>query len=156
MSMELHVLSDRQLNSITEWQQAIDAEAYPLQLDGDNHLAAVDGFLPARMNGQRTGFECFHDDANETMRFLGDDHFDHRWKYALGFRWLGSRFEELEAAWMAATAYAARTDGIIFDHEEGKVLLPQEGRELIAKFISERPRIKALLEDIEGRFSKKP
>jgi hypothetical protein len=57
---------------------------------------------------------------------------------------------------MAATAYAAATAGIIFDHEEGRVFTPQQGRELVAKFVSDRPRIKAFLEDIERQLSKKP
>ncbi len=156
MAMELHVLSDRRLNSIAEWQHAIAAEKYSLQLDADTRLAAVDGFVPAQMNGLETGFECFNDNAPETMNFLGHDQFDRRWKYALGFRWRGSSFEELQAAWMAATAYAAATGGIIFDHEEGKVLTPQQGRERVAKFASEVPRIKARLEEIKKQFSQKP
>lgn len=156
MAMELHVLSDRRLNSIAEWQQAIDAEKYPLQLGADMNPGAVDGLLPAVMNGQQVGFECFNDRAPETMNFLGNDQFNRPWKYALGFRWRGSGFEELKAAWMAATAYAAATGGIIFDHEEGKVLTPQQGRKLAAKFISESPRIKARLEEIKKQFSQNP
>jgi hypothetical protein len=155
MAMELHVLSDRRLSAVGEWQHAIDIEGYPLRLDGDTQPDAVDGFVPAEMNGQPTGFECFNDKAHETMKFLGNDQFDRRWKYALGFRWRGSSFEELQAAWMAAIAYAAATGGIIFDHEEGRVFTPQQGREQVAKFVSESPRIKARLEDIKKRFSKK-
>ena len=148
MSTELHVLSDRRLNSVTEWQRAIDAEGYQLRLAADVSLATASGMLPVTLEGKQTGFECYHDDAMETMRFLGVSNFTHFWNYALGLR-LGGDFSALEAAWMAATAYAAATGGIIFDHEEGKVFTVLQGRELIAKFINNRPLIKAFMDDIE-------
>lgn len=156
MAMELHVLSDRRLSATVEWQNALDIEGYPLRLDGETSLAAVDGLVPAALNGEQAGFECFNDKASETTSFLGSDHFDRRWKYALGFRWRGSNFEELQAAWMAATAYAAATDGIIFDHEEGKIFTPQQAREQVAKFVNNHSRIKATLENIKQQFSTKP
>ncbi|MGB6349061.1 MAG: hypothetical protein WBG10_03450 [Pseudolabrys sp.] len=155
MAMELQVFSDHRLNSTAEWQHAIDAQNFALRLAGDVHFASTSGFLPAMLEGNQTGFECFHDDAWEAMRFLGVGNFDHLWKYALGFRWRGD-FSELEAAWMAATAYAAITKGIIFDHEEGRVFTPQQGRELVAKFVSERPQVKAFLEEVKRKFSIKP
>jgi hypothetical protein len=155
MAMELQVFSDRRLNSISEWQRAIDGEGFPLRLAGDVHLATTDGFLPAKLEDKQTGFECFHDDAWQAMRFLGVSHFSHFWKYALGFRW-GGNFAELESAWMAATAYAVATAGIIFDHEEGRVFTPQQGRELVIKLLAERPRAKAFMEDIARKLSTKP
>ena len=155
MSMELHVLSDRPLNSVAEWQRAIDREGFQLRLSSDIQFATASGMLPVTLEGKQTGFECYHDDALETIRFLGASHFTHFWKYALGLRW-GADFLALEAAWMAATAYAASTAGIILDHEEGKVFMPQQGRDLIEKFASERPHIKSFIEDIEKRLSTKP
>src|SRR6185437_11952818 len=120
MSMELHVLSDLQLKSIGEWQQAIENEKYPLQLASDTNLSSVDGLLPSIIEGRRTGFECYHDDSIETMGFLGWNHFPHRWTFAIGLRWRGD-IDELLAAWMAATAYAAATAGVVFDHEQAIV-----------------------------------
>jgi hypothetical protein len=155
MAMELHVLSDRQLNSAAEWQHAINKEAYPLQLDSDFHLGSVKGFLFAKLSGSRTGFECFHDDALETMTFLGKDHFGHRWKYALGFRWRGSNIDELQASWMAATAYAAATAGIIFDHEAGRSIAPQEARRVVGNIVRDTPRLESLLAEIKKQFEKK-
>jgi hypothetical protein len=155
MSMELHVFCDRRLNSIAEWQHAIDAEGFQLLLAGDVDLATASGMLPATLEGGQTGFESYYDDALKTMRFLGVSHFTHFWKYALGLRW-GADLLGLEAAWMAATAYAAATGGIIFDHQEGKVFTVKQSRDLIAKFIDERPRIKAFLDNIERRYPKKP
>lgn len=152
MSMELHVLSDKQVTSIAEWQRAIDAERFPLRLVADINVAAVDGFLPATLDGRETGFECFHDDASETMKDLGVSSFDHAWRFALGLRWLGSRIDELYAAWMAAAAYAEATGGVIFDHEEGKVLSPRQARASIAKLVRDRPRAEALMEEVRKRF----
>lgn len=153
--MELHVLSDRRLTSIAEWQRAVDAEGYPLHLAGDVHFVTASGMLPVTLEATQTGFECYHDDAMETIRFLGVSNFSHFWKYALGFRW-GADYSALEAVWMAAIAYTSATAGIIFDHEEGRVYTPQQGRELATKLVSDRPYIKALLEEIVRKFSNKP
>lgn len=153
MAMELQVFSDRRLNSVAEWQHAIDAEGFPVRLAGDVQLPATSGLLPAKLDGHQTGFECYQDNAKEAMNSLGMRNFNHPWQYALGFRW-GGDFSQMEAAWMAATAYAAATGGIIFDHEEGRVFTTQQGRELIIKFVTERPRLKAIVEDIVRRVTK--
>jgi len=57
---------------------------------------------------------------------------------------------------MAATAYAVATAGIIFDHEEGRVFTPQQGRELVIKLLAERPRVKAFMADVARKLSTKP
>ena len=155
MSMELHVLSDRTLDSVAEWQRAIDREGFQLRLSNDVHFPTARGMLPVTLEGKQTGFECYHDDAMETIRFLGASHFTHFWKFALGLRW-GADFSALEAAWMAGTAYAASANGIIFDHEEEKVFTSQQGREVVAKLVSDRPRIKAFMEELERKRSVKP
>ena len=46
MSMELHVLSDRPLNSVVEWQRAIDREGFQLRLSSDIQFATASGMLP--------------------------------------------------------------------------------------------------------------
>lgn len=153
MSMELHVLSDRRLASIAEWQHAIDAEGFPLVLAADVDLAMARGFLPATLQGRQSGFESYDDDAARTLDFLGRNHFDRPWRHALGFRWLGSRFDELETAWMAATAYAAATAGIVFDHEEGKVFTPAEARETVRTIQRDRPATEAIMQQVKDRFS---
>ena len=141
MSMELHVFSDRQLGSIAEWQLAIDTEGFPLQLAAEVDLASAEGLVPAILDGRQTGFECFHDDAAEALDNLNKKYFDRRWRFALGLRWLGSRMDEFYAAWMAATAYARATEGVVFDYEESRVFQPQEAVELIRSFESNRSRI---------------
>jgi hypothetical protein len=150
--MEIEVFSDRRLNSIAEWQRAIGIEKFPLRLDADVKFESSRGFIPAMLDGNKTGFECFHDDANEAMSAL-EQHFSHPWQFALGFRWVGSRVDELQAAWMAATAYAAATDGIVFDCEESKALKPQEARDVIHRIKQEIPRMEQLLSEIAKKFS---
>jgi hypothetical protein len=152
MAMEMHVLSDRRLNSIAEWQRAIDAETFPLRLDSSVQFNSAEGFLPSRLVDKITGFECYHDDANHTMNFLGVSNFGHRWKYALGFRWRGDA-AELQAAWMAATAYAAATGGIVFDHEEGKVFTPPQARETVRDIVRDLPAMEAILQEIKKKFA---
>ena len=64
----------------------------------------------------------------EMHEMLSTD-FGHDWKYVLAFRWRGD-FNELRAAWIAGSAYAQATDGIVFDDQEGKVRSPAEAREV--------------------------
>ena len=153
--MELHILSDRRLLSTREWQAAIDAQGYPLQLQSDTDLASASGFLPVRLNNGTTGFECFNDDAAQTMKFLGESNFDHPWRFALGMRWLGSRGMELQSAWMAAIAYATAVDGIIFDHEEGRVFTPEQARVVLRDVVRGLASLDAILVKVKERFSPK-
>lgn len=131
MSMELWVFSDKQLRTIAEWQLAIDAEGYPLALSDEILFEQLKGFLPMHLRAELTGFECYHDDAAEMIRENPDIDFGHAWKYLLGFRWLGSKVSELRAAWMAGTAYAQATDGVIFDDQEGKLRKAAQAREVV-------------------------
>jgi hypothetical protein len=131
MSMELWVFSDRQVNSIAEWQAVIDAEGYPLQLSPEVVLEELGGFCPMQLNGELTGFECYHDDATEFMQNYPNVDFGRPWKYVLGFRWLGSHINELRAAWVAATAYAQAADGVIVDDQELKIHTPTDARDVV-------------------------
>jgi hypothetical protein len=129
MAMELWVLSDRQLNSIPDWQRAIDAEGFPLRLSAERPFENLNGFMPAYLRGERTGFECSHWPAGEFMRDMSKIDFGHEWKYVLAFRWRAD-FNELRAAWIAGSAYARATDGIVFDDQEGKVRNAAEAGEV--------------------------
>jgi hypothetical protein len=131
MSMELWIFSDRQLSSITEWQAVIDAENYPLQLSDEKPFEKLNGFLPTRLRGELTGFECYHDDAGELMLKNAGLNFGHEWKYVLAFRWLGSKEDETLAAWMAGTAYARATDGVIFNDQDSKSRTASESQEVV-------------------------
>lgn len=120
MAMEIFVLSDRELISVAEWQAAIDAEGYVLRLASDIEVDVHSGFLPAHLRGEPTGFECNRFAADEFMSEMRDVDFGHDWKYGLGFRWRGD-FNEMRAAWIAASAYAKAADGVVFDDQEGIV-----------------------------------
>lgn len=120
MAMETFVLSDRELSSVSEWQTAIDAEGFPLQLSPDVQLETHAGFLPAYLHGELTGFECDHFPADEFMSEMSDIDLGHDWKYVLAFRWRGD-FNEMRAALIAGAAYAKATDGVVFDDQERKV-----------------------------------
>jgi hypothetical protein len=131
MSMELQVLSDKQLYSIAEWQAAIDTEGFPLRLAEGRRMDTIDGFLPSYLQNRLTGFECSWWDAGEVVAAHPATSFGHAWKYALGFRWAGSKRDEMRAAWMAAVAYARATDGVVFDDLDGKVRSPEEALTIV-------------------------
>jgi hypothetical protein len=152
MSMGLHVLSDQRLNNSAEWQHAMNLASYPVQLSDGFQFASINGFAPVALNGTQTGFECFHDDVSKAMDFLGRENFGYQWKYALAFRWRGTSLDELQAAWMAATAYAAATGGIVFDHEAGKVLTLREARAAVDQIIRNIPRMAEALATIRKEF----
>jgi hypothetical protein len=150
MSMEIHVLSDRQLNSITDWQQAIDAEGLTLQLSTARSFQSLKGFLPAQSGETRTGFECYHDDAAELLVDHKSVDFGHAWKFALSFRWGGNLMECL-AAYVAAAAYAKAADGIVFDPEEGQILAPQEAAEYARQMETDLPAVQAELDRMRAQ-----
>jgi hypothetical protein len=131
MSIEIHVLSDRQLPSIAAWQQAITVEAFALALEVE--LEKASGFVPAFLSGRQSGFELYHDDAAELMETYTDTPglvFDHAWKHALSFRW-GSLDHEGISAFMAATAYARATGGVVFEPQEGVLMAPDQSKEVV-------------------------
>ena len=131
MSMELWVLSNRQLSSMAEWQAAIDAEKYPLKLSDKELFEKLNGFLPSELRGELTGFECYHDDVGELARHNGGLNFGREWKYAIGLRWLGSKEDEALAAWMAGTAYARAADGIVINDQDNQLRTAVQSAEVV-------------------------
>ena len=155
MTMSLYVFSDKQVHSIAEWQAAIDREEYPLQLSPDMVFEQLSGFFPVHLRGELTGFECYHPDlADVQENVIPDIDLGHEWKFVLGFVWLGNRWNELLAAWMAATAYAEVTGGVIFDCEaEGRFCTPAEARALVQHF--ESPESLARMQAIRDELRRK-
>jgi len=156
MSMELRLFSDRRLDSISEWQRAIDAEDFPLHLSDETTLDKVNGFLPSYLHDRLTGFECNHWNANEVMAENPDIDFGHDWKYVLAFRWLGSKQDEAVAAWMAATAYARATDGVVFDDQEGKLRTAPQALEVVHDLESDDQHIIAQVREALRQRRLKP
>jgi hypothetical protein len=148
MAMELFVLSDKQLNSVADWQGAIDGEGFPLRLDGNKSIAALSGFLPALLRDTKTGFECDNWPSEEFMREMPGVDFGHPWKHVLAFRW-GGNLSQVPAVWMAATAYAKATDGVVFDEEQSKVFSPADARNTVDEIEREMPEMEALLRNLK-------
>jgi hypothetical protein len=125
MSMEIYVLSDRQLNSLAEWQKAIDAGGFALALSSGRPFPALGGFLPVKVMGAQSGFECDHWKAGDVQKTYSDIGFSHQWQYCLAFRW-GADLKACLAAYMAAAAYTFATNGALLDCEQGALLSARE------------------------------
>ena len=145
--MEIYVLSDKRLSSMEEWQQAIDKEGFDLRIAADRSFETLKGHLPAWWKEKRAGFECDHWDARELMAECHDVHFGRQWAHALAFRW-GADLKACISAYMAATAYAAASEGVIFDCEEGKTKTPEQARETARKIEAEFPTFEARMNEI--------
>jgi len=152
--MEIWVLSDKQLNSVTEWQAAIDAEGYPLQLGADMTFEALRGFFPMQLRGERSGCECYHDPADELIKTNSHVDFGHVWKYALGFRW-GGNLKEMQSAWMAATAYAAATSGVVVDDQELKIRTAEESRREVNEIVQGIPKMEEMLRNFKASLAER-
>lgn len=125
MSIEIFVLSDRLLSSITEWQQAIDKEGFNLRLDTSRPFEVLSGYLPALRGDQEAGFECDHWTMADLTEGSSDTEFERDWAHVLAFRF-GGNFFELWGANVAATAYARATGGVVYDGEAGEILTPDQ------------------------------
>jgi hypothetical protein len=149
MSMEICVLSNAQLDSISEWQKAIDAEGFSLQLADNEPLAQLKGFLPITLGEKQTGFECYHVDPHEMIDTYHDVQFGGEWKYAFIFVWIGD-FSEMLAASMAGVAYARATEGIVFDPQAGQILTPVEASKIVQDMERNMPKLEAEMRKTEG------
>ena len=131
MSIEIFVMSDRRLGSIAEWQKAIEQEGFNLRLDDSRPFASIGGHLPAWRGSDPAGFECDHWDPADLLDDddLADIDFRRRWTQTLAFRF-GGDFLALWGAFVAATAYARATGGVVFDGEGGEVLTPDKAAEI--------------------------
>lgn len=150
MAMQICVLADSRLSSIAEWQKAIDAEGFPLQLsDADPNRN-----LAARLRDEETSIEYGIYDFRELKETYKRVSFGRDWKYAVAFTW-SSEFAEEIAAWMAATAYGRATGGVIFDEQEGKIFTPDESRQITRGIEERRPELEAALRSYVERLSAK-
>jgi hypothetical protein len=148
MSMEICVLSDVRLSSIAEWRRALDVEGFPLRLSYDKPLVQFSGFLPAYLNDKLTGFECHHIEPSEIVSTYPEIQFGHPWKYVITFIWIGD-FSEMQAAWMAVTAYARATAGVIFDEESGQLYAPPQAAQAVQDIVREIPKLEAMMRDLK-------
>ncbi len=150
MSMEICVLSDTKLNSISEWQQAIDVEGFALQLSRDGQFTELNGFLPSILRDKQTGFECYHVSPRELFDTYDNIQFGREWKYALELVW-GGNFTEMQAACMAATAYARATSGIVFDPQASQLLTASQAFEVVQDNERVLPQLEARARELRNR-----
>ena len=151
--MEIYIFSDIQLPSIATWQHAIDVDGIPLRLSTALSFAELSGVLPVQLRDKQSAFECDHWNAAELMTELSDVDFGHRWKYVLAFRWTGNPYEGI-AAYMAASAYAKATGGVVFDCEEGKIISPDRAGEIAGELEQSIPLMEEALRRAQEKFRK--
>jgi hypothetical protein len=101
-----------------------------LRLVGEGLIKDIDGFLPSTLGDRRAGFECYDVDSKEMIDTYKHIQFGHEWKHALVLLW-GGDFAEMQSAWMAATAYARATSGIIFDPQASQLFSASEALEIV-------------------------
>ena len=129
MSMEVYVLSDKQLTSVSQWQSAIDAEGFGLHLPSSLSLVGLDGVIPCQLGDTRTGFECNNLNFNDFKEETSHRGLSQTWTNVLVLRWGADPYASA-AAYMAAAAYAQATGGSVFDGEEGKLLSTDRAMEV--------------------------
>ncbi len=154
MSMQICVLSELRLDSTSEWQQALDAESFPLQLSSDKPLAQTSGFMPVDLRAKRTGFECHRCEPTDIVDSYPEIDCDRAWNCVTSFVW-GGDLNEMQAAWMAAAAYARATKGIVFDEQEGKLLSPEEAIQAAHDLEHTAPKAEAVLRYVMQQLSVK-
>ncbi len=151
MSIEISVLSDIQLSTVTEWQGAIDAEEFPLQLT-DAPLDQHGGSLTGLLCGNEISIEYRVEDFGRLKEFYKKVNFGRDWKCLLAIPWIRG-IDGLTTAWMAATAYARATEGVVFDPQEGKVFNSSEALAIVQDIVRARPAADALLKSLGERRS---
>lgn len=77
-----------------------------------------------------------------------DVDFGHAWKLVLAFR-IGASFKSLLGAWIAATAYARATDGIVFDEADAKLNPPDDALKLIRNLERDLPRFEQQMKELQ-------
>lgn len=60
----------------------------------------------------------------------------------------GGNLNQVPAVWMAATAYAKATDGVVFDEEEGKIRSAVDARTVVDDIERELPEMEAMLRQL--------
>ena len=151
MSMELHVLSDRQLETTAVWQQAIQHDGFPLQFQISVRLLDSRGFVPVKLNGKETGFECVRWEAAALYQENPKIDVGRRYRFALALRW-GGDIDGGVSAYFAASSYARSTDGVIFDGEEAKIISAQRAAEIGREIEGSEALIQKAVEAVMARF----
>lgn len=152
MSMQICVLADSKLGSIAEWQEAIDTDKFPLRLSSPE----PNRNLGARLNEEETSIEYGIYDFSELKNTYPHVSFGRDWKFVVAFTWSSDLAQGI-ASWMAATAYAGATGGIVFDEQEGKLLTPDKSLQIARDMEQSRPEVEGAIQSyVQGLPAKSP
>jgi len=126
---------------------------FPLRLSAGIPFSALQGALPVKFRGKSTAFECDHWNASEYMAEFPNVDYGRRWKYALAFRW-GTDTYAGAAAYLAGSAYAQATGGVLLDCEEGKIISAKRAAEIGFDLERSIPMIEAAVRKVIEQFRK--
>jgi hypothetical protein len=117
--IESIVLSNNKLFDIAQWQQAIDASLYSLELDTPIPFESLDGYISVKWKKtssdrtpMKTGFDCRHVPVDAAATGANFQRPSDTYLYALAIGWDDDLLPKV-SAWIAAAAYAAATGGVI-------------------------------------------
>ena len=122
MSLSAYVLSTRALETIGEWQAAIDAHGFKLTLGGEaeERIEALFGHLPVVWQGHEAGFECLPGGEDAAEDFVDDEEearLGGPWTQILEISYVG--LANIAGVAIAGAVYAHATGGIFWEGEEG-------------------------------------
>lgn len=99
--------------SRAQWQEAVDAAGFDLEIDPELQVFEHTGFMPCKLLGEDSGVEIYYSPANEifddpavTEKLAGDR------DYCISFRWGGS-FCETACAMILSYALASSIGAIV-------------------------------------------
>lgn len=143
MSQEGFVLSNRTLSTQAQWQERISALGFDLTLQSTQDIQERHGHLPAIWNGREAGFECGPTNLAEIVEIYRAINLRGPWTYAFAFHW--TTFGGCAGAWIAMTAYAEATDGVVFDPQDGKTLTAKAAMRAARQIEMDFPRVEAMV-----------
>lgn len=126
MSIEMHVFFRGKLPSKAALTRAMKELGFPLSITSKGSLEQQKGFMPMRLNREETGVEFDVFEGRETIdEAVQDLAVDPRFDRSANFRWGGDE-TEMACGVCAGAALAKLVDGVFFDTEEGRLLMPDE------------------------------
>jgi hypothetical protein len=118
VSVSVTVLTTQTKLPTTEgWQKALDINEFKVKLDATCEVVSHEGFWPATYQGRTAGFELYRSSPDE---FLGDyPNATGAFDVAVSFV-THSNMDEGCSAWLAASALAHLTGGVLLDESAGE------------------------------------
>lgn len=151
MAMELFVFSDRQLQTISEWNRALFEIGFDVVIEETGKIAELSGHQPTKLRGRDVWIEYDHFDPTEFFEELKEGVKKERdWRYLLAFRW-GSDIYAHSAVFMAAAAYAKATEGVVLDEWEPIFRKWEEVAEIARQADLDTPKVEAWLREQQNR-----